>query len=257
LFGKKITVTYIANSGVLVTSKKKQILIDGLHQSSAGFYHSTEKKTVEDIILGKAPFNSLDMLLFTHDHSDHFNAAYCREALKRNKHLQVVAPQSAAEKITSSPDYNEELKNQIKPIEASQTKPIVLSLKGIDIEVFSLNHDGASGDTTVNNAYLIQLGKKTMMFLGDAKADDSNFEAARVYGKPLDALFVPFTFIGLSAGREIIKKISPKKLIVVHLPDKDKDTNNLTEKTKAAYSKYSSDFPETVLFEKIGQQIVI
>ena len=257
LFNSKLTITYIANSGVAVTGRKKQILVDGLHKSEAGFYFSTDPQTAEDIILSKEPYNLMDILLVTHDHSDHFNATYCVEALKKNRHLQLVGPQSVADKVKSCPEYDDELASQIKSIEASPVKPIVLSLKDIDIEIFCITHDGASADTTVNNAYLVRMDRHDMLFLGDAKADDAVFESAGVYGKKVEVLFVPFTFIGLSSGREIIKKIAPKKLVVVHLPDESKDANKLTEKTKIAHTKYFAEFPPTTMFDTIGQSFKI
>ncbi|MDR2519697.1 MAG: MBL fold metallo-hydrolase, partial [Eubacteriaceae bacterium] len=91
---RKIEITYVANSGVLVASRDKKILIDGIHTENVPPYFSVPKKFLDSILLNKEPYDNLDILFFTHHHADHFHPLATLESLHRNSLLQLIGTTS-------------------------------------------------------------------------------------------------------------------------------------------------------------------
>ena len=66
------SVTYIANSGFLLRSGGKSVLIDALFNNGFGRYAVPSNELKADMINGKPPFEKIDLFLVTHNHGDHF-----------------------------------------------------------------------------------------------------------------------------------------------------------------------------------------
>jgi L-ascorbate metabolism protein UlaG (beta-lactamase superfamily) len=253
MFGTKIISTYIANSGVLFQHKDKKILVDGVHTKQCKPYYNVDADILEKMVLNNAPLNNIDVLLFTHHHPDHFDPDMCIEILKRNKHLQLIGPDLVMSLIKQCSGYNEILDCQLWSMEVPNYKSIDVRLKDIPFQITALSHDGEIYAGVTNYAYMFELKNKVILHLGDAQPSVSNFEKTGIFESAVDYLFVPFPFIGLSEGREIINRIDPTRVFVMHLPDKQYDATNWLLKTYKVYKKYQSDLPDTEMLTKPGQ----
>ena len=66
------TVTYVGNSGFLVTIGESKILIDGIFTGFAPEY--IQPAEIKELIANaQPPFDNIDLILVTHAHGDHFN----------------------------------------------------------------------------------------------------------------------------------------------------------------------------------------
>ncbi len=256
MFSKsKLELIYIANSGVCVQFKDKKVMIDGVHVKTPNPYYSTHEKTVEKMLLNKEPFHNIDLMLYTHHHTDHFDASATNEILKRNKHIQLVAPETVLTMLSAAPNYNPLLASQIRAVSIPLNKSMQMNLHDIPFEIFHLKHDGETYQGVENYAYLFEIKNKVFLHVGDAQASVSNFESTMIYEKHVDVLIVPFPFIGLSAGRKIIKQINPQRVIVTHLPNKKFDKMNWLHNTMKVYKKYQEELPPTEFLTRPGQTI--
>lgn len=254
MFGNtKISLTYIANSGIMFQHKDKKILIDGVHTENCRPYYSVSENILEKMVLNEQPFNNIDVLLFTHHHPDHFEPNMCIEILKRNKHIQLIGPELVMTQIKQCKGYNEVLDSQLWSMELPHNTNIDVKIKDIPFQITALSHDGEMYAGVVNYAYMFELKNKIVLHLGDAQPSLSNFEKTNLLESEVDYLFVPFPFIGLAEGREIISRMDPRKVFVTHLPDKQYDTANWLLKTYKVYKKYQSDLPDTEMLTKPGQ----
>ena len=253
----KIELIYIANSGVILRYKDTKVLIDGVHTKTPKPYFSVEHKTIEKMLLNKEPYNNIDLMFFTHHHSDHFEAEFTNEILRRNKHTQLVATTSVLDMLSKCSNYNELMAAQIRPITLPLYKSLQMNLNSIPFEVISLSHDGETYKGVENYAYLFEMKNKAILHVGDAQASLSNFENAEIFKKHVDYLIVPFPFIGLSAGRKIISNLNPLKVIVTHLPEKQYDKLDWIYNTKKVYKKYQNELPQTEFLTKPAQTLIL
>jgi L-ascorbate metabolism protein UlaG (beta-lactamase superfamily) len=109
---KKIDITYIANSGFLIETSGKQILIDALFKQGWGNYLIPSDSIVSDIINQRDPFNNSTLMLITHNHGDHFDTAMVVAYLLNNSENLLIAPPLVNNAILKNPDYKK-FENQI------------------------------------------------------------------------------------------------------------------------------------------------
>ena len=254
---KKINIRYIANSGVLIANKEKKVLLDGLHITFVKPYFSVDDATLEQIILSKAPYDKIDLMLFTHHHLEHFDAYTVCETLKKNRFTQLIATPTITKLLKESTNFDPVIISQINNFEIPRGKSIIANIKNLPVEIIAMRHDGEKYKNIENFSYFFELGSTTFFHCGDSAPIYKNFEECNIFNKKIDILMVPFPFMGLREGRRIIEEINPKQLIVMHLPDKKHDDENYLFNTIQAYKENEKMFPQTDFLTAPGQEILI
>jgi len=254
---RNVNIEYIANSGVMLENKGRKVLIDGIHTKLVPPYYNTRKEVLNKIMNNEKPYDNIDILIFTHDHSEHFDAVAVCEILKRNRLTQLVCTYSARDKILNSPNFDPIIVSQIQELGVPKWQSMLIKLKETPFEVISMVHDGKEYSDVENFAYYFEMGGKTFMHLGDSAPSMENFENAGMFKREVDVLFAPFPYIALSTGREIINKLNPRRVIIVHLPNKELDKANWIDNTFRVFKKYERDLPPTDFFTKPGEEMNI
>lgn len=246
-----LKVTCICNAGVMIEYNDKKILIDSFCKSILPIYKNPPDDLKEKMIKGIKPFDNVDMLLFTHNHTDHFHRESAAEFLKNNKDSIILSTDDVIGKITEIvPSSDRSRLIKLDPVLHRKEDIIV---KGINIKTFSLLHDGKEYANVKNLAYLIDIGGKKVLHTGDAKAMDENYKNLNFSQEGIDLLIAPFPYVSLSRGRSIIENyIKPKKIVANHLPYRELDEFGWINAAKENYMKVEKDFIETVFFEEIG-----
>lgn len=257
LLGKKAVIRYIANAGLLIEYKNKKVMIDAVHVDKVNPYISVPDKILEKTVMGKEPYDNIDIFMFTHNHAEHFDAFAVCEILKRNRFTQVVGPKAVTEAIKASPNYNDEILLQLKTINLDVGKSITMVLKDIPFEIIALRHDGKNYADVENLAFFFEMGGRTFLHVGDAMPDYEEFKQYDIFERIIDVLIVPFPYMGLSMGRKIIRAVDPKQTVIVHLPDKKLDTQNWISATHKAYKKYEKEMPLTYFCTTPGEEIQV
>ena len=249
-------ITYISNAGVLITLGDKKILIDGLCDSETPMFKNPPSDLKKKIVANMPPFDNIDIMLFTHHHSDHFDPISITEYRKQNKHTAILVNHEAIRKLDSfltGYEFPRCIKCDI-PLGSREC----FHVHGINIEAISLLHDGKEYEDVQNIAYLIEAGKNTILHVGDAKPTAENYLNLNLTKKNIDLLIAPFPYIGLPSGRRVIEKyIKPKMIMPVHFPYKELDNGGWISATKKSYMMVKETFIETIFLEKIGDSIHI
>ncbi|MBO7700476.1 MAG: MBL fold metallo-hydrolase [Eubacteriaceae bacterium] len=253
MFGfTKVNVNFIANAGVMIYTNKQKILIDGLHRGEDVMAGAVDEDTINEIISATGRFKAVDMMLFSHEHLDHFNPSLTARAMEKSGILNVMGTKAVIDHLRSDEAYSEEFEPRIWCMDMAIGLSTHINIRGINIEAIGMEHDAIGRDCPVNNSYLFTIGGKTFLHVGDAKGTKANFEDVACLKTPIDVMFVPFTYVGIAEAREAITALAPKKLVIMHMPDAGKDDNNWAEKAHMAYTTNSAALPPTVFFEKPG-----
>jgi L-ascorbate metabolism protein UlaG (beta-lactamase superfamily) len=90
----ELVITYIGNAGFIVQSGENKIAIDALFQfdSCPGGTGALQPRLTD----ATAPFDDIDLVLATHDHGDHFDAAIVGRYLESHPATRLVAATTAA-----------------------------------------------------------------------------------------------------------------------------------------------------------------
>ncbi|MDF2889827.1 MAG: hypothetical protein K0R80_194 [Clostridia bacterium] len=244
---------YVANAGVLINIDGKKVLIDGLNNAAYPLYKSTPLEISKQITEGISPFDHIDVMLITHNHSDHFDVESVVRFLNNNSDAAVISTNEVVSAIKKQiSDFLEERLIEI-PLENKCEKRI--QVKGIDIVAFSLAHDGIEHTEVHNLAFLID-GSKKVLHLGDGAPKKENYEALQLNQYKIDLLIANFPYVSLPSARNIIEEyIKPKKIAVVHLPYRELDRFGWIHSAKKSYDRVKASFVVTEFLEDIGASI--
>lgn len=233
-FGQgKIEVTYIANSGFLIESSGKKVIIDALFKTGWDNYLIPTEGIVSDIINQQDPFNHSNLMLITHHHGDHFDPSMVVAYLMHNSENILIAPPKVTDAILSHPDYKK-FENQIVPLDKIHQEKNDTTIQGIRIRSFFIQHD--SRPQIENVGYLIDIDKLRIFHSGDnTGADILEFEQLQLQNENIDlALLNFYGFWNTKEEREFTEKyINPKEIALTHIPPAEiqevKDSVNLVD----------------------------
>ncbi len=248
-------ITYVSNAGVLINIDDKKILIDGLCNSKVPMYKNTPVEIGEKLIKGVSPFDNIDIILVTHNHSDHFDANLVASFLSQNPNTVIVSNSSVISHIKNC-SFSINTDNLIK-LEPDLNCSESIKVKDVDILAISMLHEGKDMEDINNLAFLIDYGTR-VLHLGDAAPVKENFEMLVFKEKKIDLLIANFPYVCIPRARKMIKNyINTEKVFVVHLPHKRLDEFNLIDRTKRSYNRSKDKFIHTTFLEDIGQTVNI
>jgi L-ascorbate metabolism protein UlaG (beta-lactamase superfamily) len=175
-------VTFVGNSGFLITAGGRKVLIDSLFSGFlSGAPQADTAKT--QFLAALPPFDGVDLILATHNHPDHFSASLVRQYMQNNPKAIFMSTTQATSQLTG-------LGDRVIAVDPSSGSPVTVEANGIGVEAIYLNH-GSSGDASevFNNGYVVTLGALKLFHTGDVY----NLDDARPYN--LAELKIDLAFI--------------------------------------------------------------
>lgn len=252
----KYIITYIANAGIMIQHNDTKILVDGMHSRKAHVFSTVPEELLDKMVNGIGIFHNIDYLLFTHQHADHMDLGKVLKYKHNNKNTFLIAPKYLEGKIQyKSSGALEEVQNKILlQSEIGEIKHI--SFDNVNIKYFRSLHDGEDYQNVNNYCYIISLGTKTFLHIGDT-AINKEFLQGILSEEKIDYAFLNFPFECLPKGREIINEvICPEKLVVFHLPFEEDDKFQYRKATLRALERFKGQLPQTTIFLESLQQII-
>lgn len=252
------SLTYISNAGVLIQLKDRKILIDGLCRSNNPIYKDPSSEITQKIKGGIPPFNDLDLMLITHEHSDHFDPVSVCEFSKNNpKTLIISTPNVIAKLKTCNSDEMNMKQTNLIEFNLNLHQEETLNLKGLKIRIISLSHMGKDQAETRNYAYLIEYGPK-VFHVGDANAVPENYSPFNLVSEKIDCLIAPFPYISIPSARRVIKDyINPQKIAILHFPYEELDHFGWTKATRKSFAHVKEEFIKTNFLKELGTTLFL
>ena len=243
---KQLEITYIANAGFLIEYNSKKVLIDALH--SWPNFQSTPDEVFNNLLNNKPPFDNIDLILVTHEHSDHFNPKIVKYVMSKQKKAVFIAPHNAVEllKIVKLSGQDKILESQIREVNIKFGDVIELSENGIDLKILGLDE----GDGMLNLGFLININGKKLYHQSDIGQDLNvdYFKSAHLEKENVNVMFVDSRFRSNPVWQNIIKQyIKPKNIIAMHIQPASFDS--VSKEIKERY-------PDVIIFEKPMQSRV-
>ncbi|MBQ8592379.1 MAG: MBL fold metallo-hydrolase [Lachnospiraceae bacterium] len=227
---------YVSNAGIVLEVGDKTIGIDCLCRDSAKLYMDTPTEIREK-------FNP-DILIFTHEHEDHFCAEYVKEAWEKNQGILIYSTKETIEVLREMDIPSVNLR------QVSGGDELVMG----DLHVTFMHsvHEGEQYAHVQNLTLLIKIGDKRLVITGDAMPCKELFEQISVWSKQVDWLFAPFPYVGLLSTRKLIAEyLDVKNIFVLHLPRKEADAQGWIVNTKRVCEMAKDGLPKPVFPEKI------
>lgn len=212
---KQYRITSLGNTGIYISSNKITILIDGLFDEGYGKYDTPTSSILNSIINKKAPFNKIDMVLFTHAHPDHFNLDLVEKFKEKNSSVKIIAPKSEL-KMLSSNEFDCSVSNDVIMYSDSS--------QGISVKSYKFPHEDDPFDKIEHYIYLINIDGFYILHMGDAKcANIETFKKLNITDT-IDVVVAPRWFVTASdnKGFNVLEEcFHPKNVIISHIAKRD------------------------------------
>ena len=222
---------YVANAGIVFEAEKKKIGIDCFAKDDMGIYHETPQHILEGLVL--------DCLIITHEHSDHFCAAYVKEAQRRNPNMQIYTTETVGTFLNGN----------VHTIKDGTT----IYIEDTQICFRETIHEGDMYASVKNLTLFIKKGDKRMAFTGDARPCKELFEQISKWSQDITWFFAPFPYVGLRSNRKLIGEfLRVDKIFVLHQPRKEADVQNWVANTKLVCERAKDGLPEPI-FPEVGE----
>ncbi len=198
-----VSITSVGNAGFLIAAAGRRILVD------AYFDHLPHVGTAP--LLKGSEADAVDVILVTHSHPDHFNAAEVAEAQRRTSALVCGPLQVTRELVRKIPsDRLLPLEPAPRPERPGQFPSKTVDLGFVRITAFRTSH-GSS-----HNSYLLEIDGRRIF------DDCDNEDTARLpvdLLKGIDILFVA-PWHG-SGWVEFVDAVQPRNWILMHLTQEE------------------------------------
>lgn len=241
-----LSVRYIANEGVLVSSGDKTILIDGLHREYKPAYLFPPADLLKSLETAEKPYDKINLLLVSHIHLDHFHPQSIGLHLKNNPRAVLASSGQVVGEIAKDFADYEKIKAQIKPVSHEWKKAVELNHNGIKIKFLGLRHSSERFLSIQNLGHLIEIDGRKLLHIGDADMTAENFAAFNLAQEKIDIAFIPYWFLLTMDGLDLVQKqFNPKYIVAVHISPGE------AEKISA---QFKEDLPDIIPLTKVLEE---
>lgn len=207
-----IKITYLGNAGVLVEDENHRVLIDGLTGSLNGWV-PIPSNDVSTLLVGGTPFDGITAVLVTHNHGDHFSPSVVTSFMSNNGPAVLLAPPQVRGGLS--------LGSRAIAVAPSRGSSETVDAGGVRVDVLHLRHFdqfGTNFGTVENYAYVVHIGGKKVLHVGDVAYTASNFAPFDLPGEDIDVAILPTFNTLLSAGNATVisQSVAPTNTLALH-----------------------------------------
>lgn len=235
----EVKLTHVSNAGFLIESGGYRILIDGMVQPDGSPYLPMSDMLASIVLLGE----KIDLALFTHEHSDHFNEKLVREYMS-GKDTVIISSASVADMLSDDPELSDFTVEAMDFVD-----------ENVRVKPFVMTHSGSEHRNIENVGFLVSIADKTIFHAGDAKTVDRNFK--KLYNQKMDVAILPYPFLLQNAGRKIISKMAGcDRFIITHIPESSKGGDGIVANISREIEKLEIK-SEIILMHSLGDSLEI
>jgi len=213
-----LVLTYVANTGALVAAGDLKVLVDALFDKPNPEYRAPAPEVLEKIMKGTAPFNRIDVVLVTHNHPDHFDAALAVRYLEARPEPVLLAPADAVADMRQAATDWPKIEPRVIPLDIKVGEKDKRDPKKIPVTAFRTLHSG-DRESPMNLMYLFEIEGWRVFHEGDSTGKPDDFKSFGPGGTPVDLALVHYWFpLDPSCARFLQEVLKPNHIALTHLP---------------------------------------
>lgn len=230
-----VTVTYVGNSGFLITTSHKKILIDAVFRGIE-YVYTLPEDIQNSLALAQPPFDDVDLILVSHSHRDHFDSSLVKQLLQNSPSTTFASQSRIASQYST-------MANPIVFLDPEPGKPVTMDMDGVVVKAMALPH---GAEQPGNIGFLITVDDVKLFYSGDVDFSQVSYDEFRGYSLPEEkidiALVTHYYFTNNPEEQRILKEgIGARFLIPTHYYFTDPPFDRAT---------ILSNYPDAVLFNK-------
>ena len=213
-----VSVTFLANEGVLLSAGGRKVLIDALFLKYEDGYAVPADSTQAALAAARAPFDGVGLVLVTHRHGDHFHPAPVAAHLRANPRATLL----------TSRQVIDSLRGRVPPGDARAARLVARTtapgtrrrevIGGVTVELLGLAHGGRRHRAVEHLGYVVELGGRRVLHVGDADVDAAAYAPFRLDTMRIDVALLPQWMVTSEEGRRTIARwIRPRQVVALHV----------------------------------------
>jgi L-ascorbate metabolism protein UlaG (beta-lactamase superfamily) len=215
-----VTITFLANEGVLLAAQGRKVLIDALFEKYKTGFALPADSTRAALAAARAPFADVDALLFTHYHGDHFQPAPVVAHLRANPRATLVTSSQVIDSLRGRLRANDPITQRMRARTTSPGMRRREVVNGISIELLGLPHGGRPA--VEHLGYIVELGGRRVLHLGDTDFSAETFAPFRLDTLGIDVALIPEWALLHAPSRAVVQRwIRPRQIVAIHVGEGD------------------------------------
>ena len=217
-----LELTYIGCEGVLLRAASGSVLIDGLFGDEAAPFGVPPAAVLDRLREARPPFDRIDVILATHFHADHFDAAWVARYLKASPGTHFISTPQAIVQVSEATHGS--CASRLHALDAPEGAVIARDMGGIRVEAFGLSHGKVHYADVQHLGLVVTLDGRTVMHLGDGIIDEKSLRAAGVLDRVIDVAVLPFWFLTYPFGKRLVSRgFRPRAIFAVHVRTNERE----------------------------------
>ncbi|MBQ3378990.1 MAG: MBL fold metallo-hydrolase [Clostridia bacterium] len=244
----KVTVTSVANAGVMITYRGRKFLFDAI-QTGNPYFSGPPDDVLSDLINSRGIFADAELLAYSHYHNDHIDFEKNLEYLSHHRPAHLVLPHDPFKRTTAFKLNLSALEIPFLEPNVPLDKKVVLKLADdVSLTCYHSRHDGGEKfDKVYHYTFLLSVGDKNILLAADSPIMD-----CRLYddlkNEKIDLALFNLLFMNNKKGRQIINSIRPAKLVIYHVPLEGHPSVMFRKIALRDAERFKDEMPETIVF---------
>lgn len=210
-----VEIEYLANEGIVITSKQGKVIIDGIHTYYADEYLPLSQDQLSEMMEPNGRYASTKLVLVSHVHGDHFTAKAVSEFLDVHRGVALISSMQVVDSINLY--ANADLRSRLSVVDHRKRKRDQRFVGRMHLETIGLQHSNRKFKWVQNLGHIVTIDGVKLLHVGDAALSFSNFDKIDLELENIDIAVIPYWYAYepellkeyINAGTYILAHISP------------------------------------------------
>ena len=217
----ELQINALGNEGFLVQAGSSTIIVDGLYRGLPGYVAPTEEQRRASE-MAEPPFDTVDLVLVTHDHPDHFDAGVVAGHLEANPRAVLITTPMAVDLLREEGGRFRSIPDRVHEVYPAEGESEYLEVGEIEIEVLNLHHGRDRSLPVENLGFVVETNGMSFLHIGDTLATPEELAALGLAQKRIDLAFVPYWhLLDAKTASDYLEAIGATTFVAMHIPAAD------------------------------------
>lgn len=219
-----VTVTALANSGVLLEGGEARVMIDGLVVEPYAVYGGLPAEVAPRLLSARGEFAGVDLVLVSHRHHEHNQPEYACRFMQAASSAELYSSEQVIGLMREFCRPFVTTSARVHTIEPTYESPVTIEGGGAKVTVFPISHGSHKFARIRHFGHRVEINGRSVLHVGDAVMDPAEFERAGLAGGRVDVALIPVRYFQPGPGHELIRRYldAPMK-IATHIPPGEMD----------------------------------
>lgn len=234
----KIAIFHSVNSALYLFSEKVSLMIDAIHLGKNEGFSIMPPQLERQLKSHTGLFAYTDGYLFTHLHDDHYYKDGLFTALNTSNYPVIYGPGLTQSTVLAQRDY---------------TGFKCFKISNAEVFAIETEHLGKNYSKTPHESFFIKFEEETVFIAGDGYIDEKLIVKYAKNSIPtINIAFFNIYQLMQSDSQNIIRKMSPKRVFLYHLPFPEDDVYNYWSFANRIIKDYPKDLPKLEILPQMA-----